>query len=692
MRRFKNILLGIIIVGFLVSGVQITRRILAEQRNTNVELVADLEDFKNLATEMHVSIEEVSNKLISSGTTSIAISEETLADMKNDGRVLMYPAVNLKHIDVNFNNEYRNLATQIKNYIEGNNLDYSTNTIIFTDDINEYNFLFNSFKDRFSGITTYFNDGNKYGILINKKEDKVRGVGLGLTDSDFEEAQKLGFNNIIPRIENHEGITKDEVDRLYTQLKKYKVRTIVFAGVNVFGQNYQDKDNEMLKYIGEKFSKEGNEIITAIIEKPVETDLETVQRGINALAKASKYVNTKVYSVDTAQLTRLTKNSLVEQWGRAISQRNVRVIYIRPLNLASKTPTENFEDTTKAIKEIKERVTYMGMKIDSAKGLGTISQSSFIQLFMALGIIASGFLLLVLLFDVGKFSKAVYILFILGSLGAIVLYCVPISYRLVGDFMNKGFAFCASIIFPSISGLYLIDVFNKERKRNIKKISEVIIRSIKVLLISVLISGIGGVFIGALLSGSEYVLKLDVFRGVKLSFILPILIFGFAYVIKCGIYTDEKDKPLNIFEQAKKLLDSSITVKYALAGLIVVVGLLLVVMRSGNTLISSASSIELAIRNFLEKYLVARPRTKELIAFPFLMFVVYFSRFKVKELGLFAMLVGMIGIENVINSFCHIRMPVFVTTLSSIYSLIFAIIIGSIGVVIVEKLINKVRK
>ena len=85
----------------------------------------------------------------------------------------------------------------------------------------------------------------------------------------------------------------------------------MFAGVTVYGQDYQDKDNEMLQYIGEKFSKEGAEIITAIIEKPVETDLETVQRGINALAKASNYINTKVYSVDAAQLTRLTSSNLV---------------------------------------------------------------------------------------------------------------------------------------------------------------------------------------------------------------------------------------------------------------------------------------------------------------------------------------------------------------------------------------------
>ena len=250
----------------------------------------------------------------------------------------------------------------------------------------------------------------------------------------------------------------------------------------------------------------------------------------------------------------------------------------------------------------------------------------------------------------------------------------------------------ASIIFPSLSGLYLISVYNKERKIENKNLKEIVCKSIVVLLISVLIAGVGGVFIGSLLSGSEYVLKLDVFRGVKLSFILPILIFGFAYVIKCGIYSDENGKPLNILEQTKKLMDSSITVKYAVAGAVLVLGLLIVVMRSGNTLITSASSIEIAFRNFLEKYLVARPRTKELIAFPVLMFIVYSARYRIKEIGLLVMLVGMIGIENVVNSFCHIRMPVMVTTLSSIYSLIFAVIIGSIGIVIIEKIINLVKK
>ena len=692
MKKFRNILLVIIGVSFIVSGIQITRRVMKEQRNKNVEIVADLTDFENLAIEMNVPIEEVAKKLVGAGTTSIAISEETLNDMNNDGRILMYPAVNLKHIDVNFNNEYRGVATQIKNYIEENNLEYSANTIVLTDDKSEYDFLTNSFKSRFSGITKEFNVENKFGILIGRKQDKIKNVGLGLIDDDFEYAKTLGFNNIIPRIENHEGITTEEVDKLYEQLKKYKVRTIVFAGVTVYGQNYQDEKGEMLKYIGDKFSKEGAEIITAIIEKPVETDLETVQRGIKTLSKASNYINTKVYSIDASQLTRITASNMVEQWGRAISQRNVRVLYVRPLSVASKTANENFENTISAIREIKTRVRHMGMKVDSAKGLGNIVQNNFMQGLMGIGIVASGFLLLILLFDLSKFPKAIYSLFILSILGTGFIYCISPIYNALGGIANKGFSFMASIIFPSLSGLYLISVYNKESKIENKNLKEIVCKSIVVLLISVLIAGVGGVFIGSLLSGSEYVLKLYVFRGVKLSFILPILIFGFAYVIKCGIYSDENGKPLSILEQTKKLMDSSITVKYAVAGVVLVLGLLIVVMRSGNTLITSASSIEIAFRNFLEKYLVARPRTKELIAFPVLMFIVYSARYRIKEIGLLVMLVGMIGIENVVNSFCHIRMPVMVTTLSSIYSLIFAVIIGSIGIVIIEKIINLAKK
>ena len=80
--------------------------------------------------------------------------------------------------------------------------------------------------------------------------------------------------------------------------------------------------------------------------------------------------------------------------------------------------------------------------------------------------------------------------------------------------------------------------------QNFLFLGKIIGLSIVVLIVSVLISAVGGFYVGGLLSESKYILKLDVFRGVKLSFLLPICFFAFAYVIKCGVYCDEKGEPL----------------------------------------------------------------------------------------------------------------------------------------------------
>jgi len=695
MKKFRNVLILLIAVGLLAASVQVYRRVTAEQRNRVVEIVADLTDFADIAQELNMPIQEMANDLISAGTTSIAISEETLGDMQNDGKILVYSGMSLKYAEVNFNNVYQNLAQKISNYIETNQVDISNTTIVITKNQEDLEFLRTSFKDRFPNIVTEFvsDDLTSYAFLINRNINKVRTVGLGLTDEDFQFAQTLGFQNIIPRIENHEDLSFEEIDRIYEQLKKYKVKTVVFGGVTVLGHDYQDEENEKLAYIGEKFSTPGAEIITAIIEKPVETDLELVQRGIKVLAKESNYVNTKVFSADGSQLVKLEPIELTEQWGRAISQRNVRVIYVRPLDKPEKTTTENLEDSLTAIREIKERIEYMGMKLGSAKGFGWVSQNRVLQMMIGFGTIAIVFLILISLFSIeGKWAKITYVLCGISIVGCAGLYGIPLLYDRLGDLANKGVAFVASIAFPSYAGLYLLEVWKKNFAEKNMKISNIIYRSILMLAVSILIAVVGGFYIGGLLSESKYILKLDVFRGVKLSFILPILFFGFAYVIKCGVYCDEAGKPLPLLEQFNKLMDTPILVKYGVAGVVLLLAFAVIVMRSGNTLVSSASSIELAFRNFLEKYLVARPRTKELIALPVLMFVVYLATKKQKEFGFLAMAVAMIGIENVINSFCHIRMPILVTGLSTIYSLIFAVVIGSIGIVVVEKLMKWFKK
>lgn len=681
MTKFKSVLLSIVIIGIIVASFQISLRVIKEQRNNVVEICADLDSFTDVSYKIGDSIENVSKQLRLAGVNSIAVSETNLAKLEKQGKVLLYDGNAMSYLTGN--NTYISLL-RMKEYIVNNNLGYQNLSVIMTREENIYKFLKNSLESRYPGLIYSVEEG-QYAILIKKPLSNIKAEGLGIMEEDLVMAKTLGFTNIVPRIENYAELTLEQIDEIYDQVKRYKVRTIIFAGSQVLGYDSEDTDFEKIKYIGEKFSQEGQEIITAILEKPAETDLETVQRGINKLAYYSKYINTKVYSIDEAQLAKLSINSMVDQWGRAISQRNVRLIYLRPLNLNYKSENENFIDTLTAVSDINERIEYMGMEKGVAKALGTVKQNNILQLTIVISIICAG------VYTFLYFCKQKTWMYILTGIGIITvcaIYLYNPLYERFGDLANKIFSFGAACLFPSIASIYLIEVYNKYSKVKEMKLFELIKNSIVVLLISVFISAIGGLFVGALLSDSKYILKLDTFRGVKLSFIIPLMFFVGAFILKLGIFNDKDGKPLSLWLQTNKLINTNVTVKYVIAVVVVLVGIMIVVLRSGNNLVSSVSSIELMFRNILEKYLVARPRSKELIAFPILMLVTYLANKNNKQFYFLAVVVAMIGIENVVNSFCHIRMPVLVTLLSTTYSLIFGIIVGSIIIIAVYKLIK----
>lgn len=678
MSKLRKILLGIIVVGIIITGYQITLRIASEQRNTVVEIVADLDSFVSMSKKMRKTESDVLKELRSAGVNSIAVSEVTINELVEEGKIQIFENSEIKN---NFSDS-ESFFNNINSYIRDNGIEYKNLNLFTTEDINLYNFLKKSLGNRYSGRTVNFESDNLNGVLVDYAIPSIGSVSLGIMEEDLARASQMNFANVVPRIQNYRDLTIEQIDELYDLLKKYKVRTIIFAGSEVLGFDSEDNEYEKLQYIGEKFSSEGQEIITAILEKPSDTSLENVQRGITKLAQYSKYVNTKVFSVDEAQLAKLSASDVADQWGRAISQRNVRIIYLRPLNISYKTANQNFENTLDAVREITNRIEHMGMQRGIAKGFGQINQNVIVKIIIAIATFAAGILILTYFFNKNWWM---YIGLLLGSILIAFIYFVPSVYNQFGTLIDKFFAFAAANIFPSLSVLYLIYEYKKNEGKKLTS-SQLIRQSVLVLIVSILIAAVGGIFVGAILSGSKYILKLDTFSGVKLSFLLPLVFFAVAFVLKLGIYTDKDGRPLNLWLQVNKLINTTVTVKYVVVAGVILLGLLIVVLRSGNT--TAASSIELAFRSFLEKYLVARPRTKELIAFPILMLAVLFATGKNKAFFFITVAMGMIGIEDIVNSFCHLRMPILVTTLSSTYSLIFGVIIGSILVIVIKKILT----
>jgi hypothetical protein len=107
-------------------------------------------------------------------------------------------------------------------------------------------------------------------------------------------------------------------------------------------------------------------------------------------------------------------------------------------------------------------------------------------------------------------------------------------------------------------------------------------------------------------------------------------------------------------------------------------------LRTGHEVLE-VSSVEMLFRNELEELLLARPRNKEfLFAFPAIMLAVHAAGRRLRFLTFLFGLCGMVGVTSVINTFMHIRTPLYLGFIRTAYSTLFGVLIGIAAILIFE--------
>jgi len=166
-------------------------------------------------------------------------------------------------------------------------------------------------------------------------------------------------------------------------------------------------------------------------------------------------------------------------------------------------------------------------------------------------------------------------------------------------------------------------------------------------LLSILL--LGAVCMSSMLSGIDYYVNNDIFRGIKLSLIIPVFYTAVLYY-----FMFIKRENTNLAQMIKKVFYSEIKVYWVLiGGAIFAVGFYYI-LRSGN--VNSISGIEQALRTAVTEIFPARPRTKEfLLGYPALMLFVYYMKNSDWQLVKWLLAVGAsILAASVTNSFCHV--------------------------------------
>ena len=662
LKKSYSILIFFIIIALLVAGIITYNRSKLESNFNQVELVMSLNELRELSYQEGYNEIELLAKIKNSGINSIAIHEDTLESLALSGKILHFSDKELNKL-----NFFLKSIDPFKKFQPSPGESY----IIFNDK-NDYLSVKDNLQRQLGedlvrdlGFLPYI------GLKVKGSEEKLADLGLGFSEEDIELVRNLGFQ-IILRLKNYSQINKEDIEFKFKESDKAgKISGIIFEGETVVG--YPSKENliyttELLKIKGYPFG---------IIEFAGQKGIETVAHQASELA-------VRVHSITKEEMEIISKQKATERWIRAAKERKVRIFYIKPF---MKSNYNLIEDNISYIRTIKEELEVSGFNTGRASILSTTYQEPKIFiLLLILGVISGGLILLKDVFDIKRYQE--YSLLFLGIIFSLVLFFLNQEI-----FLIKLMALLAALIFPTLaiidneryflgnnnSKLKDTQDFSKNNPSFIQMIKEVLSGFFRIILITLS----GALLIAALLSNNKFMLGIEQFSGIKISYLVPLLLVLAIMWLKVN-----KGK-LMILENIKK----PILIEHVIIMVFFAVFLVIYISRSGNFSFLPVLSIEEKIRIFLEKTLIARPRNKEfLIGYPALLLAMSMNFLKVKEFKIPIIIIGTIGPVTLINTFCHIHTPFLFSMLRTFNGVWLGLTLGLIIITIFYYLVKIFRK
>ncbi len=684
----------------LITVLSVTwQRMQVEDKNNMTEIVLDYNQFKLTAEQSDNELLWWLKNLKELGATSIGVSEVTLWDYLEEYNIFYDIAGNIKNTYAWEKSLPAVVAARVAKASE-------YDMLIQIDKEEHYNFIVDKLKVydkvRWEGVKAegysfiliaqeksdmlnavfggYINDLKKQWSLKETKGTQALNLVMGFDPNVINYIKQSGLALVLRPVNNYKH--PEEAYKIYlSELGKYEgVRNLLlFSGAQVvgYGEDYESS------IITELIDKKGMNI--GLVE-PDDQRLYIKTEGLEEVIEdiagdrlvrvftVWPYIQTryKYYNYDGPE--EIT-NSLY----RAITERNIGVIYLTPIKEDDFTYLTDFTEYEKMFNDLKIRIAAHGYSLGEHSTFEAFSTPLWVKILLSMQVLIFG----LILFNVGVFKLR----FIVNAVFAAILSLGTIaSYFVAPNLSVKLFALGAAIIFSSLSvTLYIKRYLDKGRRPVIKN---PILVSVVSLVETIAISLLGALYIGSIMADVKYLLELEIFTGVKASVILPIFVVLLVVVIH---NIDNKEaysvKALltYLYKKAKAIMNTDIKIKYMV--ILAFVGLVgyVYIARTGH-----ASSIinpewEINIRNFLEDILIARPRTKEVfISFPLTVLATYLylqfkdGKVKISEriFVLAAAMFAIVGQSSITNTFSHIRTPLYMSLYRTGYAALLGAIIG----------------
>lgn len=651
-KKSYSILIFFIIVALVVAGIINYNRFKLETNFKQVELVMSLNELRELSYQEGYDEIELLAKIKNSGINSIAVHEDTLESLILSGKILYFSDRELNKL-----NFFLKSFDPFKKFQPSPGEAY----IIFNNKDDYLRIKENLQRQLGEDLVRDLAFFPYMGLKVKGSDEKLADLGLGFSEEDIELVRNLGFQ-VILRLKNFPQINKEDIEFKFKESDKAgKISGIIFEGETVLG--YPSKENLL-------FTAE----LLKIKEYPFGIIEFAGQKGIETVAHQASELAVRVHSITKEEIEIISIQKAIERWIRAAKERKVRIFYIKPF---MKSNFNLVEDNLSYIRTIKEELEVNGFSTGRASILSTPYQEPKIFiLLLILGVISGGLILLKDVFNIKKYQE--YSLLLLGILFSIVLFFLNQEI-----FLIKLMALLAALIFPTLaiinnqryflgnidSKLKDTQDFSKNNPSFIQMIKEVLSGFFRIILITLS----GALLIAALLSNNKFMLGIEQFSGIKISYLVPLFL-----VLAIMWLTVNKGK-LMILENIKK----PVLIEHVIIMMFFAVFLVIYISRSGNFSFLPVLDIEEKIRIFLEKTLIARPRNKEfLIGYPALLLAMSMNFLKIKEFKIPVIIIGTIGPVTLINTFCHIHTPLLFSMLRTFNGVWLGLVLGLIIITI----------
>lgn len=678
MKKNQKIVFGLILlVSILTMCTVVVKRYSVENNYKNYNMILDYNSIRDLADTSDMTLKEWLVAFQEMGTRYVSVTEETMYSLQKDGKVF---AASMEQISEDIDWVVRYPLSFIDAYEAG--MVKKMDIVIATRQEKVYKQMVEGLEDRY-GVEFFrtYEENGKYVIQLDvaenalESDDIIKGMGLYYDEDKVTEAKEANLE-VVLRGFNFNVNTAQLVNVYKQAYEGFDLTPEVYmvAGKEVIGFGDDQAINELAEYINK------NNMMITMVEK-VDGRQHLIQRGMDKLLaqvgydRGSRTFTTWDYIQERyAYLNYEGPEEITNTFYRAITERNIRYIFFKPfVNEETGHFITDLEDYQSMFKNLSQRVAAHGIELGKVVGMPELSVGFIKMTLITMGLAVVALILLNALVILPEILN--YILLGIGIVGiAGINFVAPNASRIL-------LALCASLGFPALGVLFFIKVLKSFKQGDYS--AKILVKSIVLMILSVAFSVLGGYYVAAILGDSTYLLELQIFRGVKISLLMPLAVMCVYYFVELG-YNAKGDNMLSaVVYKTRRFMDESIKVKYViLIGIAGVVGYYFLA-RSGHETNVQPLNLELIMRNFLELKTLARPRNKEfLIAFPSVILCVYCYVKDYKFLTFAFSIATALGLGNVINTFCHIRSPLYLSTARVGYSLVFGIVLGILYLVI----------